>query len=334
MTGIEQETTTPIESNGATEPGSNGGNEPMTDQTSQGETLARMSDDLAAAVTRAGSGIVTVHARRRMPASGIVWSADGLVVTANHVVERDEEITVGLPDGRDVTATLVGRDQGTDLALLKTDATELTPTPHATSPAKIGHFVLAVARPGPSGPMASFGIVSVAGGAWRTSRRGTIEGVIRADVAMLPGFSGGALVNARGEIIGLNSSTLDRGGGLTIPVAAIQLVVDALQTHGKIRHGFLGIGAQAVHLPATLVQANDLPREHGLLVVAVEPNGPAEREGVMIGDIIVTIDGEPVSEVEELQDRLSGERVGRSLPIRLVRGGTALDLTVTVGERQ
>lgn len=308
------------------------GGETMTDQPGA-TTLAQLSDDLAAAVERAGAATVTVNARRRMPASGIVWSADGLIVTANHVVERDEEITVGLADGRTVPATLVGRDAGSDLALLQAEATGLTPAARAETPAKIGHFVLAVGRPGPSGPMASFGVVSLVGGAWRTPRGGTVEGFVRADVAMLPGFSGGPLVDARGTVLGLNSSTLGRGGGLTVPAAAIDTIVAALRTHGKIRRGFLGIGAQAARLPAALVAAHGLAREQGLLVVSVEPESPAERDGLLIGDVIVALNGETIAEVEELQDKLSGDWVGQALPIRVVRGGNPHELRVTIGER-
>ena len=308
------------------------GEQAMTEEMSA-NTLARLSDDLAAAVEQAGAATVTVNARRRMPASGIVWSADGLIVTANHVVEQDDEITVGLPDGRTVKATLVGRDPGTDLALLQAEASDVTPAPRATSAAKIGHFVLAVARPGPSGPMASFGVVSVVGGAWRTPQGGTVEGFVRADVAMLPGFSGGPLVDAHGAVLGLNSSTLGRGGGLTVPSAAIDKVVASLRTHGKVPRGFLGIGAQAARLPAALVAAHNLARDHGLLVVSVEPQSPAERDGLMIGDVIVALNSEPVAEVEELQDRLTSDWVGKALPIRVIRAGAPHELRVTVGER-
>lgn len=307
-------------------------NQPQATQDG-GSTLTRLSDDLAAAVERAGAGVVTINGRRRMPASGIVWTEDGLIVTANHVVERDDDLTVGLPDGREVAATLIGRDPGSDLALLKIEAGDLTVAPRAEAPTKIGHFVLAVGRPGPSGPMASFGVVSVVGGSWRTGRGGSVDGFVRADVAMLPGFSGGPLVDARGNVVGLNSSTLGRGGGLTVPVAAIDAVVAALHAHGKVRHGFLGIGAQAVRLPAALVEAHSLGREQGLLVVAVEPDGPAERDGVMIGDIIIALDGDPVTEVDDLQDKLRGDRVGQALPVRVFRAGAPHELRVTVGER-
>jgi S1-C subfamily serine protease len=295
--------------------------------------LARLSDDLAAAVDKAGKSVVTVNARRRMPASGIVWSGNGLIVTANHVVERDDEIGVGLPDGRSVQAKMLGRDPGADLALLQIDATDLTPAERAAGPAKIGHFVLAVGRPGPSGPMASFGIVSLVGGPWRTPQGTSFDNYLRADVAMLPGFSGGPLVDAAGAILGLNSSTLGRGGGLTVPNAAIERTVAALQTHGRVRRGFLGVGAQAVRLPRGMAETLQLPRDQGLLIVSLEPEGPADKGGLLIGDIIVALAGQPVAEVEELQDRLTGDWVGRPMPIRIVRGGQAQDVEVTVGER-
>ena len=305
---------------------------PMSDETSA-SMLAQLSDDLAAAVERAGVGIATVNARRRLPATGIVWSEDGLIVTANHVVERDEEITVGLADGRELPATLVGRDPGTDLALLQVQANDLTVAPRSNTAAKIGHFVLALGRPGPSGPMASFGVVSVVGGAWRTPRGGTIEGFVRADVAMLPGFSGGPLIDAHGDVLGLNSSTLGRGGGMTVPAAAIDKVVASLRTHGKVRRGFLGIGTQAARLPAAVVANHQLSQANGLLIVSVEPESPAERGGLLLGDLIIAIDGDPVADVEALQDRLTSDRVGRPLPIRVIRAGTPQELRVTVGER-
>lgn len=295
--------------------------------------LAQVSNDLADAVERAAASVVTVNARRRMPASGIVWNNAGLLVTANHVVERDEEITVGLPDGREVPATLLGRDQGSDLALLQAAATDLTPATRATADARVGHLVLAVGRPGPSGPMASFGSVSLVGGRWRRPRGGQIEGFIRADVAMLPGFSGGPLVDAQGAVLGLNSSTLGRGAGLTVPNKAIDAIIGALQTHGKVKRGYLGVAAHGVQLGAPLMSSLGLQQESGLLIVAVEPGSPAERDGLILGDIIIALNGEPVTDVEELQDRLSGEWVGQPLPIRVIRGGAAQELRVTIGER-
>jgi S1-C subfamily serine protease len=296
--------------------------------------LGRLSDELAAAVERAGAGAVTVYARQRMPATGIVWTEDGLIVTANHVVEQNEDIKLGLPDGRTVPAALIGRDPGSDIALLQTDAAGLTPPARSPASVRPGNLVLAVGRPGPSGPMASFGVVSTVGGSWRPHRGGAIEGYIRADVAMLPGFSGGPLVDVEGNILGLNSSTLGRGGGLTIPAGAIDTIVNALKRHGKVRRGFLGIGAQAVGINPRLAAEIGLTQERGLVVVSIEPDGPAERDGLLLGDVIVAIAGLPVETVEALQDRLSGDLVGSPVPIRLIRGGTLNDVTVTVGERQ
>jgi S1-C subfamily serine protease len=182
--------------------------------------------------------------------------------------------------------------------------------------------------------MASFGVVSTVGGSWRAHRGGTVEGYIRADVAMLPGFSGGPLVDVEGNILGLNSSTLGRGGGLTIPSTAIDTIVNSLRSHGKVRRGFLGIGAQAVGINPRLAGELGLDQERGLVVVSIEPDGPAERDGLLLGDVIVAIAGLPVGTVEELQDRLSGDLVGTPVPIRLVRGGALTEATVTVGERQ
>ncbi len=301
--------------------------------TGTGSMLSILSDELAAAVTSGANGVVTVNARRRMPASGIVWQADGLVVTANHVVERDEEITLGLADGRTVDARLVGRDPGTDLALLRTDAGDLEPAPRSGIEPKIGHLVLAIGRPGPSGPMASFGAISTVGGPWRTPNGATVDGYLRADVAMLPGFSGGPLVDGAGGVLGLNSSTLGRGGGLTVPNGAIEAVVAALHAHGRVRRGYLGIGTQGVTLPDALVSAHGLPTARALLITSVEGGSPAEQGGLLLGDVIVAVEGTTVSEVEHLQDQLSGDTVGRPIALRLVRGGEPREVSVTVGER-
>jgi S1-C subfamily serine protease len=340
--------------------------------------LATLSDDLANAVEQGGAATVTVNARRRMPASGILWTADGSIVTANHVVERDEEITITLPDGRTVEAKLTGRDPNSDIALLRVDATDLAPVTRATEPVKPGNLVLAIGRPGPSGPMASFGMVSMIGGPLRAGngrgghrggppqggpgrrggpqggpegfgRRGGppppprpegfpgvgsgIERFIRADVAMLPGFSGGPLITASGEIAGMNSSFLGRWGGLTLPVDVIDPIVTALQTHGKVRRGFLGIGVQAVRVPQAHAESAGSSQEQGLLIVNIEPEGPAEKGGLFLGDIILSIADSAVTTVEELQERLSGAMVGNDAAISIIRGGSAMTVSVKVGER-
>lgn len=306
----------------------------MTSTLASPSSLATVSNELANAVERAGAGVVTVDARRRHPATGIVWSEDGLIVTANHVVERDEEIEVGLPDGRRVAVSLVGRDPGSDLALLRAEASGLVPLTHAATEPRVGHLSLAIGRPGPSGPMASLGLISAVGGPLQFRGGHSLEQYVRADVAMLPGFSGGPLIDAAGDLIGLNSSTLGHSGQLTVPVSVIASSVATLLQHGRVRRGYLGIGAQSVHLPEALISELGTSQHHGLLVVSVESGGPAESSGLILGDILVAIDGQVVGHVEQLQDLLTGDRVGKSVPVRIVRGGEPRDFSVTVGERQ
>jgi S1-C subfamily serine protease len=305
----------------------------MSDQIQSTTALQQLSDNLADTVEQAGAWTVTVNARRRFPATGIIFSEDGLIITANHVVEFDEEITVGLSDGRTVDAKLVGRDPGSDLALLKIETGGLPIPPRATDEPRAGNLTLAIGRPGPSGPMASFGVISVVGPFNRRWGKDQNDHFIRADVAMLPGFSGGPLVDAGGHLLGLNSSHFGRGGGLTITTGVIDRVVASLKTHGKIRRGFLGIGAQAVPIPASLASAAGANQETGLVIVSIESGAPAEQSGVLIGDIILTINDRSVGSVEELQDVLSDDLVGQTVNLNLIRGGNAHSVTVTVAER-
>jgi S1-C subfamily serine protease len=295
--------------------------------------LAGVSDELANAVEHAGSGVVTVEARRRLPATGIVWNSEGLIVTANHVVERDEEIGIGLPDGRDVDATLVGRDPGSDVAILKIAASDVVPLTRSAIEPRVGQLALAIGRPGPSGVMASLGVISTVAGPLRLHGGGSLDRYVRADVAMLPGFSGGPLVDASGNLIGLNSSTLGRFGGVTVLAESIDAISASLLQHGRVRRGYLGIGAQAVRLPEALASAAG-GQDQGLMIVSVESGGPADAAGLMLGDVILAIAGDQVSQVEQLQERLTGDRVGASVPVRIVRGGEPREIAVTVGERQ
>ncbi|MEO8397659.1 MAG: trypsin-like peptidase domain-containing protein [Chloroflexota bacterium] len=295
------------------------------------DVLQSLSDDLAAAVEKAGQSIVRVEGRRRQSASGIVWSADGLIVTAHHVVERDEAITIGLPNGENVSATLVGRDPTTDVAVLKTNATGLTPAEWLDiSTVKVGHLVLALGRP--EGDMqATLGVISALGEEWRTHAGGRIDTYVQTDVVMYPGFSGGPLVSAGGALIGMNSSALSRGVSLTLPSATIKRVADTLAAHGRVKRGFLGVSAQPVRLPANI--ADGAAQETGLMLVAVEPGSPADKGGLLLGDVIITMGGQPVRHMDDLMSLLSGDRVGTAVPVRAVRGGQTQEFSVTVGER-
>jgi S1-C subfamily serine protease len=293
--------------------------------------LTQLSEALAAAVERAGRSTVTVHARRRIPASGTVWQP-GVILTCDHVLERDEDIAVTTPDGRELPARLAGRDPGSDLAVLRVDATDLVPAePAPDGSARVGHLVLAIGRPG-NGPVASLGVISAVGGPWRTFRGGLVEGYIRSDTTFYPGFSGGPLVDTAGRAVGINSGRLGRGAGLTVPMAAAARVAEQLLRTGRIRRGYLGIGSQPVRLPEPLARL--IGQASGLLVVSVEADSPAARGGLLIGDVIIGMAGAPVRDTEDLQALLGPERVGQPTTVTVLRGGERRELSVTVGERQ
>ncbi|HRJ42627.1 MAG TPA: trypsin-like peptidase domain-containing protein [Caldilineaceae bacterium] len=293
--------------------------------------FATISQSAAAVVALAGQGVVRVDARRRHPASGIVWSADGLILTAHHVVRRDDSISVGLADGRDLLATLVGRDPSTDLALLRVEATGLAAGEwRAEESLGVGELVLALGRPG-QGVQASLGIISALGGAWRSLSGGKVSYYIRPDLVMYPGFSGGPLIDGAGKVIGLATSALTREGGIALSAATAQLVVETLLAHGRMRRGYLGIGVQPAKLPASVAEA--LERETGVLLNSIEADSPAASAGLLVGDILVGLDGEAVERPEDLTLLLQGSQVGQAVVAQIVRGGTLTELSVTVGER-
>jgi len=295
--------------------------------------LLSLSNNLADAVERAGQATVAVHARQRHPASGVHWR-QGVIVATDHTIERDDDITVTLPDGKNVPATLAGRDPSTDIAILKVDAANLPVAVVGDAAAlKVGHMALAVGRLGEGGLGTSLGVVSALSGAWNTWRGGQVDQFIRADVTLYPGFSGGPLVNAAGEIVGINTSGLSRNMGLTIPVATINRVVDQLLAKGRIARGYLGVGLQPVRLPDTLKQAVGSESETGVIVISIEGGGPAEQAGLFIGDIIVTLNGTPVTDTDAVQGLLGPERIGAPLAAKVARGGQPVDVTITVGER-
>lgn len=294
--------------------------------------LTALSNAMVSAVTKAGAATVMVDARRRLPASGIMYAPD-MILTAEHVVERDDDIRVALPDSSELPAAVVGRDPGSDLALLRLDGitaiAELAP-----GEARIGQLVLALGRPNTDGIQASLGVISMVGGPVRTGRGGLLERYMRTDAVPYPGFSGGPLVDSAGRVLGLNTSGLARGASLAIPVSLAWQIAETLAKYGRVRRGYLGVRSQPVEIPAA--QRKDIGRDQtsGLLLVNVEGGSPAETGGLLVGDIIVAISGQPVSEPDELLATLVGDAVGKPTSIKILRGGVSQTITVTIGERK
>lgn len=303
----------------------------MADQSNN--SLMALSDAMANAVSHAAEYTLLVAGRERMPASGIALGTD-LVLTANHVVERDDDIKVILPDGTELQAQVTGRDPGTDIAVLKVSGAGLVIAEKASQPAQVGQIVLALGRPSTEGIQASLGVVSAVSGPARTRRGGMLENYIRTDAIPYPGFSGGPLINATGQVIGLNTSGLAHGASLVIPAEFAWHIAEALVEHGGIKRGYLGVRSQLVDLSPTMQQALGRKQETGLLLMSVESGSPAEKGGLLVGDILVGLAGEPVAEHDELVARLIGDLVGKTVAIDVLRGGQPSSVSVTLGEFQ
>jgi S1-C subfamily serine protease len=294
--------------------------------------LLALSNDMAGAVEAAGRSVVAVHARPRIPSSGVHWRR-GVIVTADHTLRRDEEISVTLPDGGMIPAVLAGRDASTDLAVLTPQAAEFPVADIGDAAAlRVGHVVLAVARPGERGVSASWGVISALGGPWRSWHGGQIDRFIRPDVSLYPGFSGGPLVDGHGRVMGINTSG-PRSTVLTIPPETINRVVAQLLEKGRIMRGYLGLGMQPVRLPESLKQALTLHGTSGIIIVAVEPSSPAEKAGLLIGDVLVALNGVPVGDIADVQALLGPERVGTVIGASIIRAGLLAERTIMIGER-
>jgi len=295
--------------------------------------LLALSNNLADVVEQAGRSVVIVNGRSRMSSSGVHWR-QGIIVTADETIKRSEDITITLPDGRTLPATLVGRDPSTDIAILKLQDIELPVAEIGeASLLKVGHMVLAVGRSSESGLSASMGVVSALGGSWRSSYGGLIDQFVRLDLNLYPSIEGGPLIEATGRVVGITVSG-PRRTVLSIPASTINRVVDQLLSKGHIARGYLGLGMQPVRLPETLKNTLNLSSVGGVIVVNVESDGPADKSGMLIGDVLVAIDGTPVSDTGDIQAMLGSHSVGKILNVQIVRGGTLVEVALTVGERQ
>jgi S1-C subfamily serine protease len=303
---------------------------PKSESTSS--TLAELSSQLAVAVETAGNSVVAIHARRRIPSSGIVWR-EGIIVSASHTVRRDDEIQVTLPSGDSTVATVAGRDPATDLIALRVDGAKSHVAPRGDSSSlRVGSLVLAVGRPGRN-VSASFGIISAIGEGWRSWQGARIDRVLRLDLSVYDGFSGGPLVDASGAVLGLNNSALSRGMPMALPAKAVDRVLDELLERGHVRRPFIGVAVQPVALSASLVKQHQLGHDAGLLIVSIADSSPADRAGIFLGDVLLEANGQTLGRPDDLLDALSGVSNDRAVTLKLLRGGTIKTISVTPADR-
>lgn len=296
-------------------------------------TLESLSNDVSGAIARAAQSVVAVDARRRATSSGVHWR-EGIVVTADHTVKRDSEISLTLPDGREVPAELAGRDSSLDIAILRFDGAGLRTADFASpDDLAVGRLAIAIARSDDEGVAATLGVVSALGGPWRTWHGGRVDRLIRPDLNIYPGFSGGPLIDGSGAVIGMNTAGLSRQTALTVPVATIERVVAQLLKRGKMARGYLGVGMQQVRLPDAIRERLHVKAGEAVIVLSVEPGGPAERAGVFIGDVLVSLDDQRIEDVHDVLAFLSDDVAGRTVRASIIRAGALAEVAIAVGER-
>jgi S1-C subfamily serine protease len=297
-------------------------------------TISSFSDELASITERVGESVVTVHARHRVPSSGIHWRK-GYIVTANHTVRREEDVTILLHGGKQALGALAGRDPGTDLAILKVDADIEVPIADVGDAAalKLANFVLALGRTRQGRLVASGGIVGGLSGEWRTWRGGRVDQNIRLDLLLYAGFSGGPLVGAEGKVMGINTSGLARGRAVAVPASTVNRSVDELIEKGHIARPYLGIAMQPVAIPQEFADQLKSSPGGGLMVMHVEPGGPAAKAGIVMGDILVELGGVPSADTQQVRESLASAIAGKSVSVKVIRAGKPVEMKITLGER-
>jgi S1-C subfamily serine protease len=296
-------------------------------------SLVSLSNELAKLVEEYQPHVVAVHARAHYPSSGVHWRP-GVVVTADHTLGQDEDIQVTLPDGERVDANLVGRDPGTDIALLKVEGLGSASANFAgPGNASVGELALVLGRSPDSGPNASLGVISAISGPWRTWKGGRLDQYIRLDATLFPNSSGGAVVDCRGQLLGIATSGLSRIAGLALPASSVNRVIDALLAKGYVPRGYLGVGIQPVAIPEALRISLSVSNQSGVMMVSVERGGPAEQAGVLLGDILLSIGNTQLDQIEDLQAFSDSGAIGKLVSAKLIRAGALHEVEITIGER-
>ena len=295
--------------------------------------LIELSNALALSTDRAAGSTVAVHTETHGSSSGVVWRT-GVVVTAEHALRRDEEIHLTLPDGRVVAATLAGRDPTTDIAVLKcAEAASAVSEFGDVLSLKPGSLALVVGRTRASGPVAGLAVVSLVAAERHTWAGASLAPYVRLDIGLQPTAVGGAVIDAHDRTVGIATPRFARFGATAIPAPTVNRVVDILLQKGRIPHGYLGVGLQPIRLPDALRQSLQRDEKSAAIVLEVEPNGPASKAGIVIGDILVSLAGRPVTRLEDVHFQLRGEVIAKPLALKFVRGGALQETTIVVGER-
>jgi S1-C subfamily serine protease len=295
--------------------------------------LIEFSNALALATERAAVSVVAVHTETRGSSSGIVWRP-GVTVTSEHTLRRDEEIQLTLPNGRVAPATLVGRDPSTDIAVLKcAEADTAAPLFGDVAALKPGSLTLVVGRTRASGPVAALGVVSLLASDRRTWTVASLTPYIRLDIELQPTSIGGAVIDGSGNVVGLATPRFARFGAIAVPASAINKIADTLLKQGRIPRGYLGVGLQPVRLPNAFLETLQRNEKTAAIVLEVHPDGPADKAGIVIGDILVSLGGQSITRLEDVQSLLIGDAIGKTLPLKFVRGGTVQEGSIVVVER-
>ncbi|MDJ0569603.1 MAG: S1C family serine protease [Pleurocapsa sp. MO_192.B19] len=292
-------------------------------------SLVAFSHSLADIVENVGNSVVALDGQR-FPCSGIYWR-EGLIVTSEENIKRSEGVSIILPNGETSPVTLLGRDRSTDVAVFKTEVSLPIAPIDSNCELKAGHLAIAVGRDRDRGLCVAQGVISTIGGSWRSSLGGKIDRFIRLDLNFYPGSGGSALVNAGGKVVGFNT-TGPRRSVLTIPATTVERVVNQLLSTGNISRGYLGLAMQPVYLPDSLVDKLSLNTQQGLMVVNLETQSPAEQAGVLLGDILISIENTPIEKLRDVQAYLEPQNVGKTLKIQLIRAGSLQDVSVTIGD--
>ena len=297
------------------------------------QELIELSNELTQLADRAAASVVAVHTGTRGSSSGVIWRP-GIIVTSEHALRRDEEIQVTLSNGRVVTATLAGRDTSTDIAVLKcSEADSAVAESGDMAQVKPGSLRLVVGRTRASGPVAALGVVSLVAPDRRTWTGGSLTPYIRLDVSLQPTAVGGAVISPQGCIVGIATPRFARFGAIAVPASVIDKITDTLLKKGRIPRGYLGVGLQPLALPDNFRESLQRKEKTAAIVLEIQPDGPADKAGIVIGDILVSLAGYPIARPGDIQPLLVADAIGKSLPLKFVRGGSIQERHIVVAER-